>query len=109
MSNPYLKDHFENLVRLNEERKQITDDIGEECRAAKDHNINPKALRQAVKFHLETVEKQQVRIEDETERDLILCQLGLLPDNGIDISENHGTRAAPVRDEGNVVSMGAAS
>jgi len=67
---------FDRIVNLEKEKQALADDIKEVYAEAKQEDIDVKALRLAVKRHLESDEKRMLREAAEEEADRILSALG---------------------------------
>ena len=72
-----LRSIVERIERLEEEKKNIADDIREVYAEAKGNGFDTKVLRQVVRLRKQDLSERQ---EQDAVRDLYLQALGMLPD-----------------------------
>jgi len=73
-----LKSLRDRIVRLEEQKKEIAEDIKETYAEAKGRGYDTKALRQVVKREMETAAEAEKRRETEAITELYLANLGML-------------------------------
>ena len=72
-----LKSIVERIERMEDEKKEISDDIRDVYKEAKSNGFDVKVLRQVVSLRKKDLTERQ---EEEAVRDLYLVALGMLPD-----------------------------
>jgi uncharacterized protein (UPF0335 family) len=73
-----LKSLVDRIVRLEEERKSIADDIKDVYGEAKNDGFDPKAMKEIVKDAMRTPEQRAARREVEALADIYRASLGML-------------------------------
>ncbi len=80
-----LRAFVERIERMEEEKQAIVDDIKEIYAEAKGSGYDTAVLRQVIRIRKQD---QMARAEQDAILDLYLHALGMLPDDGVDGSEN---------------------
>ncbi len=77
-SNAQLKDYAARFKAIFEQQESLREDLKELSAEAKDHDLNPAAIKKIVKREMETEEKREKREALESVVDTYSLALGLL-------------------------------
>lgn len=77
-SNAQLKDYTARFKAIAEQQESLREDMKELSAEAKEHNLNPAAIKKVVKEQMETDEKREKREAAEAQVDTYKLALGML-------------------------------
>lgn len=77
-SNAQLKDYVARFLAIAEQQESLREDLKELSAEAKDHDLNPAAIKKIVKTKMETAEKREKREAVESTVDTYKMALGML-------------------------------
>jgi uncharacterized protein (UPF0335 family) len=95
-----LRSFRDRIVRLEEQKKEIAEDIKEVFAEAKGRGYDTKALRQVVKREMETASEAEKRRETEAITELYLANLGMLDGTPLGDAARERVVEAEAQDKG---------